>query len=278
MNLTNAPLSFCRALANPDNNLTCLNRGGVLTMLNLKNLLLYLFLIPFLSLFIEGQSVRAQRLRLIYDGRTETVPPTASDSEVQFVRRYALPKARRFWHDHGGCVEEFDVIDATSGSFTKPGVAQRAVLYSFCTYGYNFAHNGIVIIEGRRIVAHVLYEGAADSSIKALADLNRNGIFEIMLGDYATHQGYNLAFASLIEISPSSVKKFGITALYEDNCGTVESREQCKMITYKILANRGRVPIFYRETYRQRNESWIKVGNSMRYALKRNNITYNLVK
>jgi hypothetical protein len=223
-------------------------------------------LVLFISLFGEAEKGAAQNLREVYDGRSENRASSPSSTDVQLVRRYALPKARRIWRGSGGCDEAFEVVGVASGSFTKPGTEQRALLYRFCVTGHNFANNGIAIIEGGSMVAHIVYDGGEDYSIGALPDINGNGLSEIVLGDGSTNQGYTTSVAVLIEASPGVVKKWGIADVYEDNCGTMD---QCEMTAYKIFVKPGQNPIFYRETYKKRNDRWIKAGNTARYALRK---------
>lgn len=239
-------------------------------MLNPKTLSGYvcktLCMALFVSAFVETRDGAAQNLRVVYDGRSEARSSTTpSGADVQLVRRFALPKARRFWLS-SGCNEGFEPIGVASGSFTKPDREQRAVLYRFCVTGHNLANNGIAIIEGGSIVAHVVYDGGEDYSIGALPDINGNGLSEIVVGDGSTNQGYTAAVAVLIEASPGVVRKWGIADVYEDNCGTME---RCEMTAYKISVKPGPTPIFYRESYEKRNERWTRAGNAARYSLRK---------
>jgi hypothetical protein len=243
-------------------------------MLDLKPLLHYFCLILSVSLFNGAVNAHAQSLRAIYDGRGGAGISQASEADVQLIKRDALPKARQLWRNNEACREGFEVVDVATGSFTKPKAAQRAVLYRFCVTGHNFAHNGIAIIEDGSIVAHVLYEGGEDSSIKAIADIDNNGLSEIVRGNGATNQGYTILVAILIEISPSGVKKLGIADVYEDDCG---AKEPCTTNAYKISAKPGRAPVFYREAYRGRGKSWIKAGATARYSLRKDESSYQLV-
>jgi hypothetical protein len=179
--------------------------GGVLTMLKLKTMIrcvgTALSLILFISFLTEANSVHAQSLQAVYDGRAEQSAATPSSVDAQLIKCYALPKARQVWRNSEVCQEDFNVVDVANGSFTKANAVQRAVLYRFCITGHNLANNGIAIIEDGKIVAHVVYDGGEDSSIKALTDINGDGLFEIVLGDGGTYQGITVAVAILIEIS-----------------------------------------------------------------------------
>lgn len=240
-------------------------------MPNLKTLSCYVCravsLVVFISLLGEAENGAAQNLRAVYDGRADTSRNTTpSSSDVQLVRRYALPKARRFWRGNDACTESFEVVGVASGSFTKPDTEQRAVLYRFCVTGHNFANNGIAIIEGGSMVAHIVYDGGEDYSIGALPDINGNGLSEIILGNGSTNQGYTTSVVILIEASTGVVKRWGIADVYQDNCGTLE---QCEMTAYKISVKPGATPIFYREAYKKRNDRWMKAGNVTRYSLRK---------
>lgn len=233
-----------------------------------------LSLVLILFLHLGARSVGAQNLIAVSDGRAEAGSSRPTNAEVQLLRRQALPKARQLWRGNDVCTESFEVIDAASGSFTKTNAAQRAVLYRFCVTGHDFANNGIAIIEGGKIVAHVLYEGGENNSLKAVADINSNGLSEIVLGDGSTHQGYTNVAAIVIEIAPSGVKKFGIADVYEDDCG---AQERCKTLAYKLSAKPGAVPAFYRETYRKRGARWIRAASAVPYALRKDESSYQLV-
>ncbi|MBV9958316.1 MAG: hypothetical protein JO360_07840, partial [Acidobacteria bacterium] len=115
--------------------------------------------------------------------------------------------------------------------------------------------------------------GGENSSIGTVADLNNNGLSEIVLGDGSTHQGYTNVAAMVIELSPSGVKAFGIADVYEDDCGATE---KCKTLAYKLSAKPGPSPSFYRETYRKRNERWLKAANAVRYSLRKDVSKYRL--
>ena len=230
-------------------------------------------LFSLLFLFIPSVAL-TQSLQTIYDGRTEVRASMPSNADVQLIKRYALPKARQAWRNSEVCNENFEVVDVTNGSFTKANSTQRAVLYRFCTTGHDFANNGIIVIEDRSVVAHVIYAGGEDYSIQALSDINGNGLSEIILSDGATHQGYSESVATIIEVSSTGVKNFGIADVYEDDCG---AKDPCKTITHKILVKPGQTPIFYRETYRMKNKRWTKVGSAVRYSLRKDESSYKLL-
>ena len=237
--------------------------NNLTTSLDCKNMILVLSVF---FLFGVANNVCAQNLRAVYDGRAEGKASTPSSAEVQLVKRGALPKARQIWRNDESCQENFEVVDVASGSFTKTDAAQKAVLYRFCVTGHDFANNGIAIIENGKIVANVFYNAGEDYSLRALADTDGNGLSEIVLTDGATHQGYTNVYITLIEISPTGVKDFGIAGVYEDDCG---AKEQCKSIAYKISVKPGNTPTFYRQAYSKRNKNWTPNGKAMRFSFRK---------
>lgn len=238
-------------------------------MANLKTLSEFIYrnftVVLLAFMFCAANDVSAQNLQTVYDGRTEYETSTPSNADVQLIKRNALPNARQIWRNNESCQESFEVVDVASGSFTKPKAAQKAVLYRFCTTGHDFANNGIAIIEGGKIVANVFYNAGEDSSIRGLADINGNGLSEIILADGASHQGYTNVIITLIEITQAGVKSFGIADVSEDDCG---AKDPCKEITRKITVKPGKTPIFYRQTYRQRNKEWMTVGKLERFSFR----------
>lgn len=213
----------------------------------------------------------------VYDGREEDPDTdTPSNPDVQLIKRYALPKARSAWRSDRYCTERFDAIGVTNGSFTKNNSAQRAVLYRFCSKGHDIANNGIVIIEKGKIVAHIIYHGGNDYSIQTLPDINGDGLSDIVIGDGSTHMGHAEAIAIPISVSSAGIKNHGIADVYKDDCGI--DPENCKTLAYKITVKPGVTPLFYRETYRKKNDSWTRVGAAVRYYLRINTGVFRLLK
>jgi len=227
------------------------------------------------ALFTTHLEAQTQQTQFIYDGRKEPLVLTASNSDVQEIRRIALPKARQVWRNEETCHEQLQVVTAANGAFTKPGIAQRAVLYRFCITGHDFANNGIAVFEGRKMVTHVVFKGGEDHYIGSLADINGNGVMEIVLGGGSMHQGYTNSVIRLIELSSLGVKKFGIADTYEDDCGAKETG--CRMTAYRISAKTGEVPVFYRDVFRKRGAAWIKMGNPTKFSLRDDQGQYALL-
>lgn len=245
-------------------------------MQNLKTVLYksrkFLFL-TFISLTMFA-TIKAQELKPVSDGRDNAETAKPAEKYKSLIEQSALPKARQHWKNSEACQEEFSIVAETSGSFTKANSSQTAVLYRYCTTGHNFANNGIAIIENGKIITHLVYEGAEDYDMSALQDINGNGLSELMIEDGSTNQGYTVSVISIIELSSNSVKKFGITETYEDDCGAVE---KCTSTAYRVLAKTGSMPSFSRETYKKKNEKWLAVGKAKPVKLREDEIVYTFL-
>ena len=222
------------------------------------------------------QAARAQGPVLVYDGRADPAPPArATSAEERLVKQFSLPTARRHWEGSAACEEGFDVMGAASGSFTRPGARQRAVLYRYCVTGHDFANNGIAVIEGGRVVADLLYEAGEDFSIASLPDIDGDGLSEMVLADGSIHQGITVVVAVPVQLSGSGVKTFGVADVYEDDCG---AHERCKMTAYRVTAAPDPTPSFFRETFRKRGKRWVRVGRAARYTPRKNEASYVVLK
>ena len=207
--------------------------------------------------------VGSQTPRVICDGRSEASVAEPSGADVQFLRLNALPRARRT-RLASGCLESFNAISTAFGSFTIPGRSQRALLYRYCETGHNFATNGVVVLEGTSIVAHVMWEGGSDWGMRALGDINGNGTEELVLFNSTTHQGYANDGATLIDLSGGGFVELGGGRLGEDNAGT--DRPPLQQMAYRILVKEGASPAFFCETYRRRKGQWVRQGPPVPYS------------
>ena len=132
-----------------------------------------------------------------------------------------MPAARQAWKQRGRdgvCIggPAIRAIDVSSGSFTRANAAQRAILYMYCEVGHNMDLDGIAIIENGRIVSHIVFEGASNTAIGALPDINGNGLAEIVIATGGTNQGQSWAVISITEISGKETTDFGQAATYSD--------------------------------------------------------------
>jgi len=233
-------------------------------------------------LFVFSQSSPAQ-LRQIYDGRT--IPPPSAQKRVTaadqtIFKQKILGAARRQWREQASkCDKEsgdnYQIIDVASGKFTNPLATQRAILYRFCTYGHNFAYNGIAITEpDRGVVAHVVYDGAWDNAIYALPDLNGNGLSEIMLSIGGTNMGETWGVISILEFTDMGFTALGSTETMSDRCGVSESESGD---AYVIFGRPGRNPAFFRESFNEscrKNAHWRKTKALEQVTLDPNEVEY----
>lgn len=145
------------------------------------------------------------------------------------------------------------ILSSAVGS-TKPKVEQTAYLYIlyFCHEDkkpqeeFFDSIGGIVIVENSQIVANFVYAGSELSQIKALPDINQNGLSEFILA-----HGYND-----IEIVENKVDFFGnIKEVHRRAPGMHEfpSWDYYK----KIYVLSGKNPEFFQESYsRKDSDKW----------------------
>jgi hypothetical protein len=159
---------------------------------------------------LDVRDAGAQR-REVFNATSEYRPSAVPPAHQAVVRREVLPQARRLWARVENCRDEFRPLDFAAGSFTAAGAPQRAVLYRFCETGHNFARGGIAILQAGRVVAHVTLENARPDGLRALPDVDRDGVSELMLVDNAMHQGQFTTLVSIVQLVPGGVRSFGVT-------------------------------------------------------------------
>jgi hypothetical protein len=138
-------------------------------------------------------------------------------------------------------------IDVASGAFTRPGAEQRAILYAYCGVGQNRYLDGIAIVENGQIVSHIIFEGAENHAIGALADINGNGLQEIVIAGGGTNMGETWGIVSIVEIAGARVVRLGHVNTFSDNCGADENH--CTVRASRIWVKPGKRPAFFRETF-----------------------------
>jgi hypothetical protein len=213
----------------------------------------------------------AQDVRPVFDARLQLQPAKVSADEAELLKRTVQPVAALYWKKKGkDCEPEFVVIDAGEGSFTKAALRQKAILYRYCMTGHNFGLNGIAVLEHNGVVAHVLYEGAWDTAIGALPDLNHNGLSEILIASGGISTAVAWGVVSLIELQEKGVSKLGQAETELDDCQLDEMREvkTGQSLAYKILVKPGTKFEYYRETFRKgcndAKGKWKRIGTRER--------------
>jgi hypothetical protein len=189
-----------------------------------------------------------------------------SDSQKALIKTDILAAAGLYWKSRGEDCDpgEFRILDGAEGSFTRPNAKQKGILYEYCESGHNFAEDGIVVFEGDRVVAHIVYEGGWGGGLQSVPDIDGSGQSRILIVGGGTNMGENGQTASMIELSEKGVKNFGSTETYHDDCGVSETVDpEPKEAAYKIFARKGTAPVFYRETFTgecAQMEKWAKSG------------------
>jgi hypothetical protein len=222
------------------------------------------------------RAASAQRTT-IYDARSEFLRETTPSVNAALARRVILPDARRVWGQR--CDEAFTVVDAAQGAFTRRGARQTAVLYRFCEVGHDFANGGIAVLEGGRLVAHVTIQPTEPDGLKALPDIDRDGIAELLIEDGSTHQGVTEAGVSIIQLVPGGVRTFGSAGTYRDTEGTLDRVKNTEASILYVTP--GRRPAFELETYGHRSDErsrWRGTVRPHRIQLERNEVVYRRAK
>lgn len=220
---------------------------------------------------------------LIFDGRGESVSSSAplTSAEHRLVEKEVREKETVIKEKSGlECSDgEFTIAGSAVGSFTKPSRVQKAVLYELCRSGRSFGIGGVVVLENGKIVSHFTYgENGLNSDIASLADINGNGLSEIVLIGGGTGQGYSITAVEIVEIAPDGVNSFGIADAYKDDFGTEKAKKSAT--AYRISAQKGTNPVYYRKTYirRSANGKWSPVKSAQRFSLRKDFIPkYNRI-
>jgi hypothetical protein len=208
----------------------------------------------------------AQSTRILFDGRLNLKSAAPSTSEMQLLRREVLPAAARQWSKD--CITpEFEVIDVTSGSFTRKGAKERVVLYRYCFVARQFTHMGIAIIERGRITHHWGYEGGMELAIGRLPDINQNGYNELIVDGSGSGTGETRSSVTILEFVRGQAKDYGSLEYYQDICGM---RSDSIATTKRLFFKASSKPRFYAETYSSRcetNKPLVKTGNRQEVKL-----------
>ncbi len=219
------------------------------------------------------RDARGQR-REVFDARSEYRPSAVPSAHQAVVRREILPEARRLWARVENCRDEFRPLDIAAGSFTAPGAPQRAVLYRFCETGHDFARGGVAILQAGRVVAHVTLDDAQPDGLRALPDVDRDGVSELMLVDNAMHQGQATTLVSIVQLVPGGVRSFGVTGVLNDDTGT--GRRGARAAASVLYVTPARRPVWEEEIYYsgETRDRYRDITALHRITLARQYITY----
>lgn len=224
----------------------------------------------------------AQR-RQVYSGLWGFHADGATPADQALLRRDLLPEARRLWARVEGCRDQFQAIDAADGSFTRRGAEQRAVLYRFCETGHGFARGGVAIVQRGRVVAHLTIEDAQPEGVRALADVDRDGVSELLLVDSAAHQGEITTHVSILQLLPRGVRSLGLATVYHSNLPARrrEGREIGHEEGTVLYATPARRPVWEAESYEHRDNErsrWRGTRRLHRVELEPDRTTYRRVR
>ncbi len=193
----------------------------------------------------------------IADGRDENEPPKPSEVDTAFVEKEfkateaAIYKSSTFKCDDGD--GGLQLLGTASGAFTKAGSTQKAYLYELCRAGRSFGIGGLIIADGDTIAAHYTFgENGLYTSVGSSADIDRNGLSEIILAGSGSGQGYTEASVSLYEFEGGTLKFIGSTPTYSDNSGAEMNESKILTTAYKVTAETGTAPVFMRDTFEKK--------------------------
>lgn len=242
-------------------------------------------LLLFLSVLFGGGAyfVFGQAAQIVYDPTKRVRQMKAAGvAEERLIKRNALPKARRQWKGREGCGEDFQIVGAAQGSFTRKNAVQKAFLYEFCQTGNGWANNGLVIMESGRIIAHFVEEGGWNVGLRNLPDINKNGFDELVVETSGgLHQGITGGSITLLEVSTTRVTDLGTTQSFSNECEGEESSEDCDR-SYKITVTPGVKPIFYKEKLVNTGDDikprWKKSAKPQKFLLNKTDSQFKLLK
>ena len=222
----------------------------------------------------------AQR-REVFSGLYDLHTAEVSPDDQALLGREIPPVARRLWGRVEGCRDELRALDAAAGSFTRRGAPQRAVLYRFCQAGHDVARGGVAIVQDGRVVAHLAIEDAQPEGIRALADIDRDGVSELLLVDSAMHRGDQTTHVSILQLVAGGVRSFGRTRVYANDLpihrGDDAYRSEGREVGTELYATPARRPVFEAQTFLHRDidrSRWRGIDRIHRIALDPDRTTY----
>lgn len=220
-------------------------------------------LIGFLSAqFLFAAAVFGQQTIVINEPDAKPAPLVMNTAVIDSIKREILPKARKYWAKNDACTEQFEIKSRVRGSFSAPKAMQELVLYEFCQTGNGFGNNGLILLEGGKIVGSYVSEGGWALDLKVLPDINQNGLNEFLVYySGGMHQGQGGTGVDLLEFSAAASIK-GLGWFQAESFG-----EETGDWAYKVSVKPGKTPIFYREKYISKNDKLQKSGKSAAFKL-----------
>lgn len=165
----------------------------------------------------------------------------------------AWDKASQYQRLHGGACHEALMVDAVAqGSFTAPGVAEKAYLYTYCQTGRQIFQQALAVTRGDRLVLNILLTNAGGHGLTGVRDVNQNGISELMLHWFGTGQGYSEQGITLIELSGKAYRTLLNVTTQSTNCGAVtgDPGSPEPLIRSRVVrVEPGKTPRFFADVY-----------------------------
>jgi hypothetical protein len=219
------------------------------------------------TLFGFGQTT------VVINDPAESAVETKLNSTIEnLIKTQVLPKARKKWISNDSpCTESFEPAGAVKGAFSKPSSDQTLVFYSFCQTGNGFGYDGLVLIEDGKVIRNYAAESGWTMDIKVLPDINQNGLNEFALYySGGMHQGEGGTGVDLMEFTAAGLKGIGWF--------NAETFTETSEFAYKVSVKTGKVPVFYREKYLNKNDKWRKSGKLTAFKLDKVNSAFEPLK
>ena len=181
------------------------------------------------------------QLVVVHDPTTEK-EAKMTVAEQKIFDRDALPAVKKML-DSDTCGESLQGAGVARGAFTAPGKRQSLIFYEYCQTGNGFGWNGLVLIEGDKVVGNFVSEGGWGVSIGPVADINQNGILEFTLAySGGLHQGIGGTGVDLMEFSNGLPT--GIGWYKAEEFGPTEASK-----SWKLTAKPGKTPVYYKQKF-----------------------------
>lgn len=167
--------------------------------------------------------------------------------------------------------DKITIYGSADGSFTRPGSKQRVYLYAVCSMGSShFGVGGIVIFENNKAVTHYVYgENGLDGGIETTADIDNDGMAEIVLSDLQVHQGYAGGAITVLNFIGGNLKIVGTASNFSSNSGAAENEKDIVAEAHDISVEPGKTPVFYRDVYVSKgsDENWTVSKKAEKFEL-----------
>lgn len=211
---------------------------------------------------------------VVADGREEVSSKEPAAEDTKFAEaEFTANEAKILDSSSMGCDEDskgMSVLATVSGSFTKAGAEQKALLYEYCRSGRNFGIGGVIISEAGAAVAHYAFgENGLFYDMSTIKNLRGKGIDAIVLSAAGTGQGYTNNDVSIFEFADGTIDFIGSAGTYESNGGAAASDADILTTAYRISVQTGSDPIFYRDTFEQNGgaKDWKETSKDEKFDL-----------